>query len=267
MASSSSSAASGAVDPAVGLQLPDLGGRASLRERIAGSLRAALVSGSMVPGVTYSVPMLAERFGVSATPVREAMLDLAKEGLVAAVPNKGFRVVEVSESELDELTELRALVEVPTIARLAGRVGPDDLDRLRELAGRIQAYAEAGDLIAYVDTDRRFHLELLVLAGNGQLVELVDRLRARSRLYGLGRLAATGQLARSAAEHVELLEALAGGSGAEAEWLMARHIRHVRGIWAGDLSTDAGSVPGDGRGDRHGDGAEGRGAPGGGPAG
>jgi DNA-binding GntR family transcriptional regulator len=225
--------------------VPDLGGRASLRERIARSLRAALVSGSMAPGVTYSVPTLAERFGVSATPVREAMLDLAKEGLVAAVPNKGFRVVEVSDSELDELTELRALVEVPTVCRLAGRLAPDDLDRLRELARRIQEHAEAGELIAYVDADRRFHLELLALAGNRQLVELVDRLRARTRLYGLGRLAAEGQLTRSAGEHVELLDALAGdGSGAEVEWLMTRHIRHVRGIWAGDHAADGEAADG-----------------------
>lgn len=214
------------------LDVPDLGGRASLRERIAGSLRAALVSGSMVPGVTYSVPTLAERFGVSATPVREAMLDLAKEGLVAAVPNKGFRVVQVSESELDELTELRRLVEVPTVGRLAGRIPAARRDHLRELAARITAHAAAGDLIGYVEADRRFHLELLASAGNRQLVELVDRLRARTRLYGLGRLAAQGQLTRSAAEHGELLDALAAGDPTEAQALMARHIGHVRGIWA-----------------------------------
>ncbi|HET9657720.1 MAG TPA: GntR family transcriptional regulator [Kineosporiaceae bacterium] len=215
-----------------GPDLPVLAGRASLRERIAGSLRAALVSGGMVPGATYSVPALAERFGVSATPVREAMLDLAKEGLVAAVPNKGFRVVEIGESELDELTELRRLLEVPTAGRLAGRIPPADLERLRALAGQIQEHADGGDLIGYVEADRTFHLELLGLGGNRQLVDLVDRLRARTRLYGLGRLAAQGQLARSAAEHVELLSALATGDAAAVEDLMSRHIGHVRGIWA-----------------------------------
>jgi DNA-binding GntR family transcriptional regulator len=215
------------------LAVPDLGGRASLRERIAGSLRAALVSGSMMRGVTYSVPTLADRFGVSATPVREAMLDLAKEGLVAAVPNKGFRVVEVSEAELDELTELRRLIEVPTVGRLVGRLPDGELARLRGVAARIAGHATAGDLIGFVDADRRFHLELLALAGNRQLVELVDRLRARTWLYGLGRLAAEGELNRSAAEHLELLDVLtAGHDPGQAERLMARHIGHVRGIWA-----------------------------------
>ena len=81
--------------------LPEIGERVSLRERVAESLRAALVSGRMAPGTTYSIPALAEQFGVSATPVREAMLDLVNEGIVAPVPNKGFRVVELTDEELD----------------------------------------------------------------------------------------------------------------------------------------------------------------------
>ncbi|MFZ4511913.1 MAG: GntR family transcriptional regulator, partial [Candidatus Nanopelagicales bacterium] len=95
--------------------LPTIGERTSLRERVAESLRAALVSGRMVPGTTYSIPALAEQFGVSATPVREAMLDLVNEGIMSAVPNKGFRVVELSDAELDQITELRRLLEVPTV--------------------------------------------------------------------------------------------------------------------------------------------------------
>ncbi|MGN6600433.1 MAG: GntR family transcriptional regulator, partial [Actinomycetes bacterium] len=97
------------------LDLPLVPGRQSLRERAADALRAALVAGEMRPGVTYSAPSLAAQFGVSATPVREAMLGLAKEGLVEAVRNKGFRVTELSDRDLDEITELRSLVEVPTV--------------------------------------------------------------------------------------------------------------------------------------------------------
>ena len=100
--------------------LPALGGgRASYRERVADALRAALIAGELRPGEVYSAPALAARFGVSATPVREAMLDLAKEGLVDAVPNKGFRVTAVSEKQLDEYTHIRSLIEIPTTVALA----------------------------------------------------------------------------------------------------------------------------------------------------
>ena len=101
--------------------LPSLRGRRSLREEITELLRAAVMAGELEPGVTYSAPSLAEQFGVSATPVREAMLDLEKEGLVEIVRNKGFRVTSPSPEELDDVTELRALVEVPTIRALAER--------------------------------------------------------------------------------------------------------------------------------------------------
>jgi len=90
---------------------PVLDERPSARSRIIHALRAALVAGQMQPGEVYSAPALAARFGVSATPVREAMLELVKEGLVRTVPNKGFRVSELSDRELDEITEIRLLLE------------------------------------------------------------------------------------------------------------------------------------------------------------
>ncbi|MFG1946647.1 GntR family transcriptional regulator [Nonomuraea sp. NPDC048826] len=214
------------------LDLPMVGERQSLREQVAQALRAALITGEMRPGVVYSAPVLAAQFGVSATPVREAMLDLAKAGLVEAVRNKGFRVTELSERDLDELTQLRELIEVPTVARMADAGRAPDFRRLRPAAEEILAAAERGDLLAYVNADLRFHLELLGLSGNGHLVEVVKDLRTRARLYGLSQLAERGMLADSAREHLALLDALENGDERAAEHIMSEHIQHVRGIWA-----------------------------------
>lgn len=214
-------------------QLPDLAERVSLREQVANALRAAMISGQLQPGVVYSAPALAGTFGVSATPVREAMLDLAKEGLVEAVRNKGFRVTELSDRDLDELTELRMLIEVPTTASLAGRLTQPELAELRGLAAEIETTAAAGDLIAYLEADREFHLTLLAHSGNRHLVDLVASLRSRARLYGLDQLADTGRLVHSAREHVTLVELLERGDAEAAESLVRQHIQHVRGIWAG----------------------------------
>ena len=212
--------------------LPTFGERLSLRERVAVSLRAALVSGRMVPGVTYSVPALAEQFGVSATPVREAMLDLVNEGIVAPVPNKGYRVVELSDAELDQISQLRRLLEVPTVGELAGSLTPSILKRLRSLARQVREAALDGDVVAYVEADRELHLALLGASGNPRLVDLVGRLRDQSRLYGLEQLAADGVLVESADEHLALIEALQSGDRRAAEQVMAHHLDHVRGIWA-----------------------------------
>lgn len=210
-----------------------LGTRRNLREEITETLRAAVISGELRPGVVYSAPSLAGQFGVSATPVREAMLDLAGEGLVDVVRNKGFRVTELSEKDLDDLCELRALIEVPTVRRIAAAgVAAETLSSLRPLAATIESAAAAGDLITHVAADMEFHLRLLALAGNAHLVSTVRSLRARSRIYGLRRLADRGELVHSAHEHAVLLDLIAAGDADGAERLMDGHIRHVRGIWA-----------------------------------
>src|SRR6266498_4641721 len=119
------------------VELPGLAERVSLREQVANALRAAMISGQLEPGVVYSAPTLAAQFGVSPTPVREAMLDLAKEGLVEVVRNKGFRITELSDRDLDEITDLRALIEIPTVTRLVGVVPASRFNPLRPLADAI----------------------------------------------------------------------------------------------------------------------------------
>ena len=216
-----------------GLALAPVAARRNLREEISQTLRAAVISGELRPGVVYSAPSLAAQFGVSATPVREAMLDLAKEGLIDVARNKGFRVTELSDKDLDDLCQLRALIEVPTVRRIGeAKADPAALERLRELAAGIEDAARRHDLIAHVALDMKFHLGLLALAGNPHLVETVRSLRARSRVYGLRGLAERDALVPSSREHAELLDLLAAGDAVAAEQLMDQHIRHVRGIWA-----------------------------------
>lgn len=227
------------IEDEAALKLPTFGQRQSLRHQVAHALRAAMIAGDMRPGVLYSAPTLAARFGVSATPVREAMLDLASEGLVEAVRNKGFRITELSDQDLDQITQLRMLIEVPTVAELADRREGQLAERVEELRGsalELEKLAERGDLIAYLEVDRRFHLGLLALSGNQHLVQVVGNLRARSRLYGLHALAERGQLVSSAREHQQILDLVLAHDVEGAGGLMRRHISHVRGDWARERS-------------------------------
>lgn len=205
-----------------------------LRDQVAHALRAALISGELQPGRVYSAPALASDFGISATPVREAMLDLVREGLVEPVRNKGFRVTEVSGRDLDQYSELRALIEVPTVGAVTRSASREQVEALRPVAEEIVASAREHDLIGYLDADRRFHLSLLGLHGNDRLVETVGDLRKRSRLYGLRTLDARDMLIPSAEEHLELLDLMLAGDAAAAEAVMSRHLGHVRSLWAAE---------------------------------
>ncbi|MGV9297290.1 GntR family transcriptional regulator [Amycolatopsis sp. NPDC003676] len=204
--------------------------KTTLRERVSHALRAAVVAGELEPGNVYSAPELAKRFGVSATPVREAMLDLVREGLVATVPNKGYRVTEMAESELDQITELRMLIEPSLVAR--AHIPDGDLPELRAMAQAIVDEAAAGDLVAYTEADRAFHLRLLGYAGNARATSLIADLRAHTRLYGLAALSERGELEESAREHHAILDAIASGNAGLVEKLMRTHIGHVRESWA-----------------------------------
>ncbi|KUF18040.1 MULTISPECIES: GntR family transcriptional regulator [Streptomyces] len=210
--------------------------RERLRDQVAHALRAALISGELQPGQVYSAPGLAEDFGISATPVREAMLDLAREGLVEPVRNKGFRVTEVDERDLDQYSEIRMLIEVPMVGRITRSAAREDLQALRPVAEEIVRAAREHDLIGYLEADRRFHLSLLALGGNDRLVETVGDLRKRSRLYGLTALDESNRLIPSAEEHLELLDLMIAGEAKRAEKCMMRHLGHVRSLWAKDAA-------------------------------
>ena len=205
----------------------------SMRQRIADALRASVITGEMTVGTVYSVPALADKFGVSITPVREAMLDLAKEGLVEPVRNKGFRVRELSAKELDEITDVRLMLEPAAVASLTGKLPAETIQELRALADNIVTTAAAGNVIEYVDADRVFHRTLVELTENNILTELVMSLRAQSRLFGLHSLAQAGTLHVSAHEHHELIDALQGSDSAAVHAILTHHLGHVRSDWAG----------------------------------
>lgn len=203
----------------------------SLRETVTQALRAAVISGEMKPGEVYSAPSLGKRFGVSPTPVREAMLDLVKEGMVISLPNKGFQVTEVSDEDLNEVTALRLLIEPPIVRIITPLIDAAGIADLRAMAADIVTFASDGDLISFTEADRKFHLTVLEYSGNKRLVALIAELRSQTRLFGMAPLVATGELRDLAMEHVELVDLIAAGNAEAAQELMSAHVGHVRSGW------------------------------------
>jgi DNA-binding GntR family transcriptional regulator len=213
-------------------QLPALD-RASLRDRARLAIRGSIVTGELADGEIYPVAFFSERLGVSATPIREALFDLAGSGLVEVVRNRGFRVPPLTSQEQDELYEVRTLLEVPAMVKLARRPDRGPFNELRLLAEEMVSQARERQVAEFLWTDRCFHLGALERLGNHLLVEVVAGLRDRARLAGIKGMAASGVLVETAREHLQLLDALEAGEGDEAERWMTNHLRHTRGLWAG----------------------------------
>ncbi|WP_411757670.1 GntR family transcriptional regulator [Streptomyces venezuelae] len=203
--------------------------RHSVRGQVLDALRTALVDGELVPGEIYSGPALGERFGVSATPVREAMQQLALEGAVECLPNRGFRVISRTARELAELAEVRALLEVPVMLRLARTLPAEAWEALRPAAAAAGAAAALGDAAAYAEADRAFHRAVLAAAGNRQLLQVADDLHRRAQwpLPGAPRAQRAGLIA-DAAEHAAILEALIAADLPTAEPLIHAHFTPTR---------------------------------------
>jgi DNA-binding GntR family transcriptional regulator len=214
-----------------------------MRSQVLAIIRQAIVSGEMAPGVVYSTPTLAAQLSVSSAPVREAMLALADDGLLEALPNRGFRVVPLRRNDLEEIVGLRMILEVAAAGQLAEQgVSRVDLRELRQLAKATRQHVEKGSVLDALESDREFHLRLVGLCGNGLLLDTVARLRDRTRLYNLHIVIGEGRLTESATEHDRILDAVAAHDRQGAEVLVRRHLAHILTDWVAASSPAEHSI-------------------------
>ena len=165
-----------------GRTIPD--GALTLRSVVVECIRASIVSGRTAPGTMFSVPTLAGELGISTTPVREALLELARSGLVTPLRNRGFRVEQMSLEALNHLFFVREMLETSAAAELARRK-PTDAGELRRLARVVQAAVAADDVPGYIEGDRAFHQAFVSQVGNLLLTRLIMENRDAMRLYGI----------------------------------------------------------------------------------
>ncbi|WP_091999417.1 GntR family transcriptional regulator [Paraburkholderia lycopersici] len=211
----------------------------NLRDQALAVLKYRLISGDLAPGEIYSAAALASELGVSNSPVREAMLTLVNEGLMETVKNRGFRVVPLRDEERRNIYELRKLIEVPSMAKLASM--KDEVNAHREhfeqLAADIVKAAHEKNVVAFVEADRNFHIGLLSLLKNEQLTSIVENLRNQTRRYGLKVLSSQeGELVKSAEGHKLLLDAILSGDKKLVTKIMTEHLSPL----AGDDLTEPG---------------------------
>lgn len=196
----------------------------NLRDEVERMVSTAIITGELAPGTLVSVPSLAAQFAVSATPVREAMVNLQKRGFVEPVRNKGFRVTEVSERDLREVAVLRAWIEAPAMREVAAVFPRERISEFRAMADSIVRAVDEGDLGCHVDADVAFHRGVLALLGNRRLLEVVDSLRQQSRMVGLAAQLDTPELRQSATEHHLMLDRFMDHDGPGVEELVRSHI-------------------------------------------
>jgi len=198
--------------------------RDNLKEQIARALRLEILTGRMGPGTTYKMGSLAERYGASRTPIREAVLELAAMGLVEITRGVGFRVIDMSPKEWSDSLAVREMLEMPAMMSIVGKLGPAQLSEARRILERLGDCADDNDLVGFLAADEEFHLYLVAQAGNAKLTEIVRQLRDAQRVPGLTKLASQGNLGSRQRDHVDILYAIEAGDAERVGHLVRNHL-------------------------------------------
>lgn len=187
-------------------------------------------------GTLLTEAEIAEAVGVSRTPVREALLRLEVEGLVALYPKRGALVLPVSAQEIDEVIEARLLVEGHAASRAWARRS-ELVSALEPLLSAMRDARTAGDVTAFMEADRAFHAEVVEIAGNRILADLYHRLRDRQMRMGVASMSGSpDRMDRALADHAAMLAALRADSPEHFGDLVRAHVATTAGNLRGARS-------------------------------
>lgn len=196
----------------------------ALYQEVAERLRQRIFAHELMPGMWIDEQALAEHYGISRTPLREALKVLASEGLVELKPRRGCYVTEISRQDLDDIFPLMAMLEGRCAFEAVKRAKAADLTALRMIHERLESAARDGRIDAFFEANQEFHKKIQELSGNRWLLSVIQDLRKVLKLSRLHSLSLEGRLQQSLDEHRAILASILAGDAVKAEKLMHDHL-------------------------------------------
>jgi DNA-binding GntR family transcriptional regulator len=211
----------------------------SLADQIASSIREAIAQGKIPPGARLLEPSLAKEMGTSRAPVREAIAELEREGLVVKEANRGARVAELTEQTVREVAEVRGLLEGAAASLAAERLTPADLEALEALAAGMRDAARRGEYGRLVELDYQFHATICRASGHRVLYETWVAISGKVRLY----LSATNLVYPNQQDiahgHRAILDAIRAKSKERAHRAMQEHLGEMLNLFVAKVIRKA----------------------------
>lgn len=195
-----------------------------LRDVVFNTLRRAILKGELKPGERLMEIALADKLGVSRTPIREAIRKLELEGLVVMAPRKGAKVASITERDLNDVLEVRKGMEVLAISLACKRITGEELEKLESIERSFQSLIESGNLTELAEMDVKFHDTIYQATNNQRLVQLLNNLREQMYRYRMEYLKDIAVRRTLAEEHKAIREALRGRDESKAQNYVSVHI-------------------------------------------
>lgn len=192
----------------------------TLRERIVDYLKESIIKGRLRPGERVAEPELAERFGISRTPIREALRQLESEGFLTVTPRKGATVSPITDKDVKEFYAIKSLLE-GYAARIACQKMTDrDIKKMESLNAQMKRAAEKDDVKSFFRLDNQFHDVFLRVCDNDKLYNLVYSLVQQFERFRITALSLPGRMKISVIQHDEVIEAFKNGDAMIVEKLV-----------------------------------------------
>ena len=195
-----------------------------LRDVVFNTLRQAILRGELKPGERLMEIQLANKLGVSRTPIREAIRKLELEGLVLMIPRRGAEVAEITEKSLRDVLEVRRSLEALSVQLACERITADQIEELKVAAKEFEKELKSGDVTAYAEADVKFHDIIYYATDNQRLISLLYNLREQMYRYRVEYLKRSEVHETLLAEHQYIIEMLEERNQEEAIAAICRHI-------------------------------------------
>ncbi len=197
-----------------------------LRELVFDTLREAIIMGEIPPGTRMMEEHLAEKLEVSRTPIREAIRQLEREGLVEIAPRRGAYVAGMSPKDCHEVLEIRAALEGLTTELAAQRATKEEVQRLEEIVERFFLHAQHKDIQGLIQEDTAFHEVIYQASRNKRLLQMINGLRDQVQRFRITYISHLDRVHELAQEHQKILEYIAKGDAKHARDIAEHHVRN-----------------------------------------
>lgn len=187
-------------------------------------LRDSILAGHLRPGETYNEMALAQEMGVSRTPVREALLELSSQGLVTFLPRKGVQVNYFDDRDVEEVFELRKLIELAALDQAVQKATPKDVKKLAGALKQSRDAAAKRNLEAFLTADRLFHHTLVEVSENRRMRAILENLRDIIHVMSFEAVNRAERMDEVVGEHDAIMRHLEAGEGDEARKALVRHL-------------------------------------------
>ena len=211
----------------------------TLREKILEHIRDAIVSGTMKAGTRVSEPELAERYGISRTPIREAFRQLESEGYLTVIPRRGAVVSELSPKDVEEFYAIKSIMEGYAARRACEKLGGKDLERLQGINDRLAELARQGDIKHFFKVHSDFHDLFIKASDNEKLRELIAGLVTKFQRLRFTSLSLPGRMMVSVQEHEKIIDAFRRKDADAAEALVRKNAEYGGQVLMGATSADS----------------------------